>query len=96
MKLDFGGDTLPCSDFNANALCFLISALSYNLFALMRQLLPGELAQHRAITIRWCLYGMAAKVVKTGRQLFVKLAERHRMLLEQVLIALKAFEPPPI
>lgn len=96
LKLDFGGGTLPCSDFNANALYFLISALSYNLFALMRQLLPGELAQHRAITIRWRLYGMAAKVVKTGRQLFVKLAERHRMLLEQVLIALKAFEPPPI
>ena len=24
LKLDFGGDTLPCSDFNANALCFLI------------------------------------------------------------------------
>ena len=21
LKLDFGGDTLPCSDFNANALC---------------------------------------------------------------------------
>ena len=44
LKLDFGGDTLPCSDFNANALYFLISALSYNLFALMRQLLPEELA----------------------------------------------------
>ncbi len=55
LKLDFGGDTLPCSDFNANALYFLISALSYNLFALMRQLLP-----------------------------------------EQVLMALKEFESPPI
>ena len=46
LKLDFGGDTLPCSDFVANALYFLISALSYNLFALMRHLLPGELSQH--------------------------------------------------
>ena len=96
LKLDFGGDTLPCSDFNANALYFLISALSYNLFALMRQLLPEELAQHRAMTLRWRLYAMAAKVVKTGRQLFVKLKEKHRTLLEQVLIALKEFEPPPI
>ena len=68
-KLDFGGDALPCSDFNANALYFLITALSYNVFALMRQLLPGELARHRAITIRWRLYAIAAKVVKTGRQL---------------------------
>jgi hypothetical protein len=96
LKLDFGGDTLPCSDFNANALYFLISALSYNLFALMRQLLPEALAQHRAMTLRWRLYAMAAKVVKTGRQLFVKLKEKHRTLLEQVLIALREFEPPPV
>lgn len=96
LKLDFGGDTLPCSDFNANALYFLISALSYNLFALMRQLLPEELAHHRAMTLCWRLYAMAAKVVKTGRQLFVKLKEKHRTLLEQVLIALKEFEPPSI
>lgn len=96
LKLDFGGDTLPCSDFKANTLYFLIAALSYNLFALMRQLLPEELAQHRAMTLRWRLYAIAAKVVKTGRQLFVKLKEKHRTLLEQVLLALKEFEPPPI
>jgi hypothetical protein len=96
LKLDFGGDTLPCSDFNANALYFLISALSFNLFALMRQLLPEELASHRAMTIRWRLYAIAAKVVKTGRQLFVKLQAKHQTLLEQVLAALRRFEPPPI
>ena len=31
LKLDFGGDTLPCSNFNANALYFRIAVLSYNL-----------------------------------------------------------------
>ena len=96
LKLDFGGDTLPCSDFNANALYLSISALSYNLFALMRQLLPEDMAQHRAITIRWRLYAIAAKIVKTGRQLFVKLKDQHRNLLDQVLTALKRLEPPPI
>jgi hypothetical protein len=96
LKLDFGGATLPCSDLNANALYFLISALSYNVFALMRQLLPGELAHHRAMTLRWRLYGMAAKVVRTGRRLYVKLQENHQKLLQQVLIALKEFESPPI
>ena len=96
LKLDFGGDTLPCSDFRANALYFLISALSYNLFVLMRQLLPEELARHRVMTLRWRLYAMAAKVVKTGRQWFVKLKATHRDLLDQVLTALKAFEPPPV
>ncbi len=96
LKLDFGGDTLPCSDFKANALYFLISALSYNIFALMRALLPEELSHHRATTLRWRLYAMAAKVVKTGRQLFVRLKEKHRTLLEQVLTALKEFKSPPI
>ena len=96
LKLDLGGDTLPCSDFKANALYFLITALSYNVFALMRALLPGKLSSHRMITIRWRLYAIAAKVVKTGRQWFVKLKARHRALLETVLSALKEFKPPPI
>jgi hypothetical protein len=96
LKLDFGGDTLPCSDFSANALYFFLSAISYNLFALMRQLLPEALAHHRAKTIRWRLYAMAAKVVKTGRQIFVKLQSTNQQLLAQVLAALRRFEPPPI
>ena len=96
LKLDFGGDTLPCSDFKANELYFLISALSYNLFALMRQLLPEALSNHRAVTIRWRLYGMAAKVVRTARQLFVKLEDKNQRLLAQVLALLRRFEPPPI
>lgn len=96
LKCDFGGDTLPCSDFKANALYFSLCALSFNLFALMRHLLPEELAHHRAVTLRWRLYSMAAKVVRTGRQLYVKLRAKHHDLLERVLIALKEFEPPPI
>lgn len=96
LKLDFGGDILPCSDFNANQLYFLISALSYNLFALMRQLMPEEWSRHRAVTIRWRLYGMAAKVIKTARQLYVKMQDKNRALLERVLASLRCFEPPPL
>ncbi len=96
LKSDFGGGTLPCSDFHANALYFFLSALAYNLFALMRQLLPEALAHHRVMTIRWRLYAMAAKVVKTGRQVWVKLQSRNHELLAQVLAALRRFEPPPI
>ena len=40
------------SDFKANAQYFLISPILYHLFALMRQLLPEELAQYRAMTLR--------------------------------------------
>jgi hypothetical protein len=96
LKLDFGGDTLPCSDFNANALYFRIAALSYNLFALMRQLLPEDISSHRVTTIRWRLYGMAAKLVRTGRGVWLKLQNANKNLLEQVLAALRRFDPPPI
>jgi hypothetical protein len=49
---------MPCADFNANALYFDICSLSYNLFALMRQLLPLESANKRAKYIRHRLYAM--------------------------------------
>jgi len=93
LKLDFGGDVLPCSDFGANALYFMISALSFNLFALMRLFLPEELAHHRAGTIRWRLYAIAGKVVKTGRQISIDMKEKHRILLEAVLSRIRMIEP---
>jgi hypothetical protein len=93
LKLDFGGDCLPCSEFNANQLYFLICTLSYNLLALMRQLLPESLSHHRVVTIRWRLYAIAGKVIKTGRQIFVKLKSEHQKLLSQVLDELRRFTP---
>jgi hypothetical protein len=36
---------------------------------------------------------MAAKVVKTGRQWFVKLKEKHQRLLEQVLLTVSKSDP---
>jgi hypothetical protein len=57
----------------------------------MRALLPEDLAHHRGMTIRWRLYAIAANVVRTARQQFVKLKDQHRLLL-----ALKEFELPPI
>lgn len=92
LKLDFGGDVLPCSDFDANALYFMISAMSFNLFALMRLLLPEELSHHRVITFRWKVYAMAAKVVRTGRQTFIKMTHKNRELLEAILERIRTLE----
>ena len=41
--------------------------MSFNLFALLRLLLPEKLSHHRVITLRWKVYAIAAKVVRTGR-----------------------------
>lgn len=92
LKLDFGGDVLPCSDFDANALYFTISAMSFNLFALMRLLLPEELSHHRVITLRWKVYTMAAKVVKTGRQVFIKMTRKNKELLEAILERIRSLD----
>ena len=96
LKLDFGGDILPCSDFGANALYFMICALSFNLLALMRLFLPEELAHHRAITIRWRVYAVAAKLVKTGRQIFIKMKAKHQALLEEILARIRMITPVAI
>ena len=93
LKLDFGADVLPCSDFGANAFYFMICSLSFNLLALMRLFLPEELAYHRVITFRWRVYAIAAKVVKTGRQIFIKMKAKHQALLEAILARIKLIQP---
>ena len=62
----------------------------------MRQFLPEELSSKRAITLRWHVYTIAAKVVKTGRQLIIKLREDHRVLLLKLLDLMRRVKPPPI
>ena len=93
LKLDFDADQFPCSDFKANALYFLIASLAYDLLPLLRQVLLERLSRHRAPTLRSRLYAMTGKVVKTGRQWFVKLQEPNRKLLAAAMLALRRFEP---
>lgn len=93
LKNDFGARQMPCTDFNANALYFDVCALSYNLFALMRQLLPLEFANKRAKYVRHRLYAIAAKVIQHGRQVIVKCQVQYYDLLAQVLNTIKAFKP---
>jgi hypothetical protein len=47
--------------------CFDICALSYNLFALMRQLLPLEFTNKRVKYVRHRIYAIAAKVIQHGK-----------------------------
>ena len=50
----------------ANDLYFNLTALAYNLYALLRDTLSGTLSRRRATTMRRLLYFLPAKVVKTG------------------------------
>ena len=72
LKSDFAGDRLPCGQFEANALYFHLCVTAYNLFVLFRHSLPPEWHTRRAITIRWRLYALAAKVVCHARRVYLK------------------------
>ena len=63
LKSDFGGDMLPCDDLGANDLYFNLTALAYNLYALLRDTLPGTLSRRRATTMRRLLYFLPEKFV---------------------------------
>lgn len=93
LKLDLGGDCLPCSDFEANGVYFLISALAYNLLALLRELLPESLSRCRAPTLRNRLYAMAGKLVKSGRCWYLKVQAKNQTLLSEVTLSLRRFKP---
>jgi hypothetical protein len=95
LKKDFAGESLPCSDFKANELYLALCGLAYNVFALMRQLLPVRWAHSRAITVRWRLYALAGKVVNHGRQRSIKLNPINRNLLEECLRHLRQFALAP-
>jgi len=95
LKKDFGAERMPCADFDANALYFSLCALAYNLFALMRALLPVRFERCRAKTIRWRLYALAGKVVMHGRKLYLKVKASHRKLLTEVLTALGQLAQAP-
>ena len=84
LKSDFAAGRPPCRDFAANALYVCVCALAYNVFALMRFGLPVGLRRCRAPRLRQRVFGLAAKIVRQGRQWQLKLQHAHRNLLARV------------
>lgn len=95
LKADFGASRMPCNDFEANALYFALCSLAYNLFALMRALLPSPWESCRAKTLRWRLYALAGKVVRHGRQIKLKLQHQHTEFLREILASINRFALAP-
>lgn len=62
----------------------------------MRLFLPEELAHLRVMTIRWRVNAIAAKIVKTGRQIYIKMKAKHQALLEAILARIRLIEPVAI
>lgn len=69
LKNDFAAGRLPCQDFDANTFYFALCSLAYNLFALLRMLLPVQFEACRAKTVRLRIFALAGKVVRHGRKI---------------------------
>ena len=79
LKEDFGLNHAPCENFFANWLWWHASALAYNLGRWLRVLaLPAEFAACRGKRLRVSFLNVAARVVRSGRRLYLRLPRAYR------------------
>lgn len=75
LKIGFGMEYMPCGSFEANAVFFAIGALAYNLYLGFRGIALGQGWERSQVqTVRWRLFQTAGKIVRHGRQLFLKIS----------------------
>jgi len=78
-KHGFSLDKFPSRKYHANWAYFLIGQLAFNLVAWFKRLcLPESYGTARIKTLRHHLFNLAAKVVSSGRQLFLVISDDYR------------------
>jgi hypothetical protein len=74
LKVGFGMEYMPCGSFQANAIFFAIGVLTYNLYLGFRSHALGRGWERSQVqTVRWRLFQTGAKIVRHGRQMFLKI-----------------------
>ena len=75
LKGGFGAEHMPCGSFEANAMYFSISVLTYNLSIAQKYLVIQEGLQRSTIaTLRWKLLQIPAWIARHGNQIKLKIA----------------------
>jgi hypothetical protein len=75
LKIDFGMEYMPCGSFQADAVFFAIGALTYNRYLGFRYNALDKGWEHSQVqTVRWRLFQTAGKIVRHGRQVFLKIS----------------------
>ncbi len=103
---DFAARRVPCDDIDANALYFALSALAFNVLALMRQVLPVRFECSRAPTVRKQVFAMAGRFTRHARKVTLSVSREHYEVLTEVLSSVDQLlrdierilpgpEPPP-
>jgi hypothetical protein len=74
LKIGFGMEYMPCGTLQANAAFFAIGVLTYNLYLGFRSHALGSGWERAQVqTVRWRLFQTAGKIVRHGRQTFLKI-----------------------
>jgi len=73
IKNDLGGGVMPCGRFYANAAWWRLNCITYNIISVMkRKALPIAWAAYRMKALRFFLIGVAGKVIRTGRRIYLR------------------------
>lgn len=99
VKNDLGGSVMPCGRFGANAAWFRLNVLTHNILVAMKKAaLPPEMGKLRLKALRFRLLRAAGKVIHSGRQMILKIAQRleaYALLIEARPRLVAAFASSP-
>ena len=85
LKIGFGMERMPCGKFKANSVFFRIGILAYNIGRLfVLKGLDQSWHCHQVHTLRWKLYGIAAKIVYHGRYVYLKVSHHIKELFSRI------------
>jgi hypothetical protein len=92
LKIGFRMESMPCGQFEANAVFFRIGVLAYNLYRLfISKTLDKSWHHHQVQTVRWRLYQIAGKIVYHANQVFLKIHRRFYDLFNEVRLRIWEF-----
>jgi hypothetical protein len=73
LKNDLAGGVMPCGRFYANAAWWRLNCLAYNIISVMkRRALPERWWSYRMKAMRYWLIAVAGKIIRTGRQIYLR------------------------
>jgi hypothetical protein len=99
LKNELAGGTLPCNNFHANAVWWMIAVLSHNIHSVFKQLCCAkDWNQTRLKRIRFQIICLPGRVIERGRQLYCRLSGGHPSfpLLQSIRQAITRLRPCPV
>jgi hypothetical protein len=96
LKVGFGMERMPCGQRDANAVFFRLGAIAHNVFVLFKTIALDASWQPQVVqTVRWRLFQLAGKVVKSAGGWILKVNQAALALLEQIRQRTQAFVSAP-